>query len=41
MFKIKEKIQFAKEDNRMQFIANTKIARDMYIHLNLIMQNFC
>ena len=30
MFKIREKIQFAKEDNRMQFIANTKIARDMY-----------
>ena len=30
MFKIKEKIQFPKEDNRMQFIANTKIARDIY-----------
>ena len=30
MFKIKEKIQFSKEDNRMQSIANTKIARETY-----------
>ena len=30
MFKIKEKIQFSKESNRMQSIANTKVAREMY-----------
>ena len=30
MFKIKEKIQFPKEDNRMQSIANTEIARETY-----------
>ena len=30
MFKIKEKIQFSKEANRMQSIANTKIARETY-----------
>ena len=30
MFKIKEKIQFSKEDNRMQSIANTKVARETY-----------
>ena len=30
MFKIKEKIQFSKEDNRMQSIADTKIARERY-----------
>jgi len=30
MFKIKEKIQFPKEDNRMKSITNTKIARDIY-----------
>ena len=30
MFKIKEKIQFSKEANRMQSIANTKVARETY-----------
>ena len=30
MFKIKEKIQFSKEDNRMQSIENTKVARETY-----------
>ena len=30
MFKIKEKIQFSKEENRMQSIANTKVARETY-----------
>ena len=30
MFKIKEKIQFSKEDNRMQSIAKTKVARETY-----------
>jgi len=30
MFKIKEKIQFSKKDNKMQSIANTKVARETY-----------
>jgi len=30
MFKIKEKIQFSKEDNRMKSIANTRVARETY-----------
>ena len=30
MLKIKEKIQFPKENNRMKSIANTKIAREIY-----------
>ena len=30
MFKIKEKVQFPKEDNRMQSVTNTKIARELY-----------
>ncbi len=34
MFKIKEKIQFSKEENRMESIANTKIAREAYYSNN-------
>ena len=34
MFKITKKIQFPKEVNRMQSIANTKIARDLYYSAN-------
>ena len=30
MFKLKEKIQFSKEENRMQSIAKTKVARERY-----------
>ena len=30
MFKIKDKVQFPKEDNRMRSVTNTKIARDLY-----------
>ncbi len=30
MIKIKDKVQFPKEDNRMRSVTNTKIARDLY-----------
>ena len=40
MLKISKKVQFSSEENKMNSIANTKIARDLYYSAKIKMLNF-